>query len=231
LLALLFFSQKNISRCSQSCLNRKPFFALQTIKQTSFTMAKKSVPPLDNSNKVKVAKKSSSPSKPKRATGGSGKTAVDRILEATATQHALGLASADRKRVQGLAAMTNKRSFDTILLTMRKKDLVTYDKNTVTLTKKGIDTVGPEAAAVPQNNDAMQDKLKEQLKQKKSREIFDILTDGGAYSRSELADKLGIEDNKSFGTYMSALSKLVDREGGKIRLQDLAFPCGRPNDA
>lgn len=58
--------------------------------------------------------------------------------------------------------------------------------------------------------------------------FFDILTDGCAYSRAELAEKMELENNKSFGTYVSALSKVVERENGKIRLKDIAFPCGRP---
>jgi len=114
---------------------------------------------------------------------------------------------------------------------MKKKGLITYDSTTVRLTEAGLEEVGPEAAAVPTNNDTMQDKLKESIKVKKAREIFDILADGNAYSRSELAEKMGLEDNKSFGTYVSALSKVVERENGKIRLKNIAFPCGRPCNA
>ena len=76
----------------------------------------------------------------------------------------------------------------------------------------------------------MQEKLKENIKSKRSKEIFDILTDGKAYSKQELADKMGLENNKRFGTYISSLSKVSERVDGKIRLLQIAFPCGRPCD-
>ena len=114
---------------------------------------------------------------------------------------------------------------------MKNKGLVSYDTHTITLTDQGREQVGPEALEVPQNNDAMQKKLKEDIKSKRSREIFDLLIDGKAYSRGELADMLKMENNKSFGTYVSSLSKLTERiDGGKIRLKDIAFPVGRPCD-
>jgi len=188
-----------------------------------------------------MAKKGTSPTKmvsakkaktsPVKKASGNGESAATRILKAIASQHAMGIADADRATVQGLAAMPSKGSFGTTLLNMKKKGLITYDSTTVRLTEAGLEEVGPEAAAVPTNNDAMQDKLKESIKVKKAHEIFDILADGNAYSRSELAEKMGLEDNKSFGTYVSALSKVVERENGKIRLKNIAFPCGRPCNA
>ena len=168
--------------------------------------------------------------KPTKTKAG-GETATMRILQAVASQRAVGIVEADRATIQGLAAMPIKKSFDTTLLNMKKKGWVTYTTTTVTLTDTGIEEVGgAEAVAVPTNNAAMQDKLKETIKQKKSREIFDLLVDGHVFTRTQLADKMGMEDNKSFGTYISALSKVVEREGGKIRLKDIAFPCGRPCD-
>lgn len=75
--------------------------------------------------------------------------------------------------------------------------------------------------------------MKNAIKVKKAHEIFDILADGKSYSRSELAEIMQLEDNKSFGTYLSALSKVVDPEAKKkkmYRLNDESFPCGRPCD-
>jgi len=113
-------------------------------------------------------------------------------------------------------------------LNMKNKRLVRYDTPTVWLTDLGLETVGPEAVRVPASNDAMQQKLKESVKGKKPCEIYDILTNGKAYSRAELARMMNMDDNKSFGTYVSSLSKIVERQDGKIRLPDIAFPCGRP---
>jgi hypothetical protein len=152
-------------------------------------------------------------------------------LAAIASQNVLGTESPERKVIMGLAGMSNAKSFATTILNMKNKGLVVYDTNTITLTDKGRDQVGPEALEVPQNNDAMQEKLKEDIKSKRSRDIFDLLVDGKAFSRGELADMLKMENNKSFGTYVSSLSKVSERvDGGKIRLKDIAFPVGRPCD-
>jgi len=191
-------------------------------------MAKKTTTP----TKTVQAKKAKSPSsiakKAKSGGGSGGEPASMRILKAIASQRAFGIDDADRATIQSLAVMPNKPSFDTTLLNMKKKGLVTYTSKTVALTEKGLEEVGPEAATMPTTNAGMQDKIKETIKSKRSREIFDILADGASYSRVELAEKMGLEDNKSFGTYVSTLSKVVERENGKIRLTNIAFPCGRP---
>ena len=63
------------------------------------------------------------------------------------------------------------------------------------------------------------------IKGSKSRQIFDLtmhVLDDRWYSKTELAEAMGLPNNKSFGTYISALSKIVaSREYGSIRLFDL----------
>ena len=67
------------------------------------------------------------------------------------------------------------------------------------------------------------------IKGTKPREIFDLMLDGEWHSRDELADALNFPNNKSFGTYVSALSKVTERDTDKkIRLIDMCFPFGRP---
>jgi len=149
-----------------------------------------------------------------------------RILKAIASQRALGIEDADRIRIQGLAAIPNKRSFDTTLSTEKKKGHLTFDSTTVRLTEAGWEEV-EDAAMIPMTNVAMLNKLKSTIKVKKAREIFDVLADGHAYTRAELATKMGLENNNSFRTYVSALSKVVERKNEKIRLKEVSFPCGR----
>lgn len=162
-------------------------------------------------------------------------SAKTRILLAIASELALGKDEADKQRVFSLTGMTNKHTFDTNCSSMKKKGLIQDGEQSgskaLKLTKKGLEEVGPEAVARPKNNDAAQEKLKAQIKNKKAHEIFDILVDGRAYSRDELAKKLGVEKNKTFSTYVSYLSKVVDKEGNKLKLKDVAFPCGRSCDA
>jgi len=57
--------------------------------------------------------------------------------------------------IMGLALITNKNSFNTTILNMKKKDhWVEYDKDSIWLTEDGKEYVGPSALAVPQTNDA-----------------------------------------------------------------------------
>jgi hypothetical protein len=167
----------------------------------------------------------------KKSSNSSGVTSQDRIVQAIASRNGFGDMKPTRKMIMGMALMTNKRSFDTTLLNIKKKKgFLEYDKNSVWLTKDGIDYVGPNALSVPDNNDAMQAKIRnEMVKGQKPRQIFDLMLDGGWHTRAELAEALEMENNKSFGTYISSLSKLVERENRKIRLGDMVFPCGRPS--
>ena len=162
-----------------------------------------------------------------------GKSSADRIMSAIASRHALGDTKPDRHVIMGLAAITSKGSYDTTLLNMKKKQgWVEYDKTSVWFTSAGQDRVGPDAIQVPQNNDAMQAKIRQDMiKVARSREMFDLMLDGAAYSKEELAESMGLPLNKSFGTYVSGLSKVYEKVGDKIRLIDLCFPTGRPCDA
>ena len=181
---------------------------------------------INNSPVSKAKKARRGPAKKKTKTEEPAKT---RILKAIAFQKSIGNEQPSRDMIQGLAVMESKGSFGTTILNMKKKDeTVDYDSKTIWLTEAGIAEVGEEACSTPASNEGIQKKLKEQIPHKKSREIFDIMTDGDWCSKAELLEAMNHEDNKSFGTYLSALSKFVDKENGKMRLKQIAFPCGRP---
>jgi hypothetical protein len=155
-------------------------------------------------------------------------------IELLASRRGFGETKANRKLIMGLATMTNKKYFDTTILNMKKKNnWIDYDKETVWLTQEGEEHIGPDALAVPKNNDDMQEKIRMDMIKggKRSREIFDLMLDGRYYTKADLAEAMGMENNKSFGTYISALSQVSEREGGKIRLVDFVFPRGRPCDS
>ena len=166
--------------------------------------------------------------------GGSSTSAADRIVSAVASRRAFGETKANRKLIMGLATILNKKSFDTTILNMKKKkNWIDYDKETVWLTKEGEEHVSPDALVVPKNNDDMQEKIRTDMLKgvKRPCEIFNLMLDGRYYTKADLAEAMGMENNKSFGTYMSTLSQVSEREGGKIRLVDFVFPCGRPCDS
>ena len=158
-----------------------------------------------------------------------------RVLTVLASQRALGKETVDKKLVATFCSVTNHHTFDTALSGMKKKGLIENDNGTMSITEDGLEEVGPDVAAPPADNTAAQDMMKDNLKQTsgKTKAMFDILTDGRAYSRAEIAEKIGMEETaKTFKTYISYLSKIVDKvDGDKIRLKDEAFPFGRPCDS
>jgi hypothetical protein len=163
-------------------------------------------------------------------------TAEIRILLAMAQQHAIGNEFACRKQVRTLADVPKEGSYNTFVNIMKKKGLLvtSEDNKGLKATEAGYEKLGPEAAAAPKTNEDVQAKLKETLKVPKARIMFDVLTDGRAHSRSELAQTIGYEENNgSFKTYIGSLGKYCDKfddpDGNKMyQLKNIAFPFGRP---
>jgi hypothetical protein len=183
-----------------------------------------------------MGKKTSSVSKkPSTAvsTGKSKKQSMkDRILANLASQHALGKKWVDKQALASLCTATNLHTFDTTCSLLKKGELVDTDGSKFQLTEDGLEKVGPDAAKPPVDNTEAQDMLKENLQGgNKTKNMFDLLTDGRYHSRTEIAKHVQMDpDAKTFKTYISYLSKLVEKtdDGKKCRLKDNAFPCGRP---
>lgn len=176
----------------------------------------------------KSPKKASSPSRTSKVSGG---TNADRILKAIAFLNAHGTARPDKKSVQVASQILDNKVFATVCATMKNKGTIIYDRTTMQLTELGREQVGEGALllAQPPTNDTFHDRIKGTFKSGISRSIFDILADGGYHTKDEIAQKLNIENNKSFGTYLSALSKYTNKgNNGTYSLKDTAFPFGRP---
>ncbi len=164
-----------------------------------------------------------------RTPNGPGGTHLERILKAIASAHALGNARPEKKAVQVTSMILDNKVFGTVCATMKNKGLIVYDRTTIQLTEAGRANVGEEALAQPATNETFHDMIKKTFKSKMSRAIFDVLVDGGNHSKDEIAQTLNIENNKSFCTYLSALSKYTEKcNNGTYSLNDIAFPLGRP---
>lgn len=187
-------------------------------------MAKKSI---TNKSTVKASKKPVAKNKPKKQSGNSSK---DRIVQAIASRVVFGDDKPSRKMIMGIAQIKSDKSFANTIADLKiKGKLVAYDKDSIWLTEKGRSYVGKEALSPPENNEAMHVLLKDTLKGKKPKDIFDLLSNGEWWTRSEIADELGDDESKKgFKNAVSTLSKLVEKNGGKSRLLDMCFPCGRP---
>lgn len=187
---------------------------------------KKNVPFQKKKSPVKKGRASSSSSS---RGGGGGGTHSERILGAVASEHSFGNEPADKAVVQGMSMILDKKVFSTVCATMRKAGLVEYDGTTIALTGLGRALAGEAATPLPATNARFHEKIRDMLGGKKPRDIFDILSDGQWHSKESIAAALDMEVTKSFGTYLSALSRYTERCEGGYRLKDSAFPCGRPD--
>jgi len=159
-------------------------------------------------------------------------TNKERILKAIASRAALGEERSSRKTIMGMALITSEKSFANVIPDLKKRDgFVDYDAKWIWLTQTGRNHIGEDALAIPTDNGPMQDKIRsDMLKSKKAREIFDIMLDGHWYTRRELAEKMDQDYNKGFQNAVGSLSKIVGKDGDKIRLADICFPSGRPGE-
>ena len=171
--------------------------------------------------------------KASNSSGGKAKeTAETRILRALAHEYAMGQKTPTKDRIASLADMTNNQgSYKTMCGILRRKKLIQYDKDTIWLEEAGLKKVGPELANTPKTNTEFHDKLKEQLKMKKGREIFDFLLDGQVHSFTEIAHAVGVDPgNASLKTYLTtSITKYTDKTKGPngekmFALNDSCFP-------
>ena len=158
---------------------------------------------------VKKAGNSATKVKPEStATSGPMK---DRILLAIASQMVLqGKTSDDgveKSSVMSAVGPTNQHSFDTICSALKKSGLIDKVNSLLKLTDAGIEAIGgADAIKPPENNDEAQAMLRDKLKIRKAKQMFDKLTDGKAYSREELAEEVGMDAaSRSFRTYVSSV--------------------------
>ena len=169
--------------------------------------------------------------------GGKKVSMKAKILSALASQQSLGKATVPKSMIVKLCAVTNHHTFDTTCSALKSKGLIQYEggKGSVemNLTDAGYAEVGPDAPAPVATNEAAQETLRNALSTGKTKQMFDFLAkEGRAYSRTEIARHVGMDENaKTFKTYISYLSKIVEKvDGGKVRLNEDAFPFGRPCD-
>lgn len=198
-------------------VSKKPSIEKPSIEKPSIKKATK-----------KPATKKASKKKSGAIPKGSNK---ERTLQALASQFSFGHEKAPRNTIMTMAEIGSPKSFANMLPDLKRDGLVEYDSKFIWLTDAGKDHVGEEALAAPKDNGPMQEKIRSgMLKGKKAREIFDFLLDGKWYTRQEIAEKMGQVYNKGFQNAVGSLSKIVERQGGKIRLADMCFPAGRPGE-
>ena len=169
--------------------------------------------------------------KTKNNDGASKKSAQQLILELTAESYSLGEDSLPRDRLTqgtGLAAKTVVNN----LTKLKKQGLIEYpDAQSLRLTTpKGVQAAGSLAQA-PATNAERHERLKKNLKGKQIA-LFDLLADGGARDRDDVARALGYE-NKRTKAFENVKGKLSGQgllsypDNQTMQLADLCFPFGR----
>ena len=184
----------------------------------------------NDSAKVSATKKMSS-TKTLTSRSGGKQTADMRILIALAQKKAMGEETVDRSDIQTLAGIANESSFKVTCGKMRSTGLVTYpDNETLSITQAGMAKIGPEHTAdVPTTNEEIHEQVLSTIKNKKSKEIFQFMTDGRTRSKAEIAEAVGYDKNAgSFKTYLGAVTKHMDKfeKNTMFQLKDKYFPYG-----
>lgn len=179
-------------------------------------------------------KKAGTTSKKKSGDAATKKGAQQVILELAAESYSLGEESLPRARLTqgtGLAAKTVTNN----LAKLKQKGLIECpDAQTLRLTPEGVRAAGSLANA-PATNAERQERLKEKLTGKQLA-LFDLLADGGARDRDDVARALGYE-NKKTKAFVNLKGKLSSQgllsypDSRSMQLADLCFPLGREADA
>lgn len=192
--------------------------------------------------KVKSTKfKASSTTTPKTSKKGKG-SVEEKILGALKELLEIGITEPPRKQVALFAGYSNvaSKGFANALSKLSKTNLyIEYpDSKTVRLTAAG--TVAAGSVSPPRSNAEVQEKIMTLLKPKEI-DIFNLLIDGDAHDRKDIATSANYSNvaSKGFANALSKLSTLEILEYPKdpndskkklVRLTQLAFPFGRPNE-
>lgn len=100
-----------------------------------------------------------------KSTASGGKSHSDRIISALASRRVFNKEQrCEKKIIMGLAGILDKKVFSTTLLNTRKKNgAVDYKGEHVWLTSIGEANIDQDTLNVPQTNDAMQAKIRNEL--------------------------------------------------------------------
>ena len=146
----------------------------------------------------------------KPVTGNKRKTLEAVFIIGMRGQH--GVASS--KEVGRLVKTATAKSLDTTISAMVNADHLLkrceeQGKQVLVLTEEGKKELGEETMKILSTNQGVLAKLRGLLSKKPEKRVLDVLSDGKFYDKEEVAEVMNQPCNRSFATYVSALSKLV----------------------
>ena len=172
------------------------------------------------------------------ATAGKAKGSVkERILGALGSLHAIGIAEAPRIQLALWSGYSNVNSagFAKALSQTKKDGLIQYPSGkTVSLTDEGRQTDAAKSTVPPKDNAAVHAQIKSLLKPIQIR-MFDLLANGAAQTREDLAAGMGYTNLNSSGYAkslygMSSLGLIhyptdaTDKKKKLVQLSSICFP-------
>lgn len=231
-------------------------YAIQSNQQRGYVFISASIlkkgtvaPPLTVSSaakaamKPKAAKKSraTKPKAPSRKTSTGEKVPVEHLILSSLKELLdLGITAPPRLQVavfSGYSCLQSK-GYVRAMKELKTKGYIEYpDSKSVCLTQAGI-AKAPSATAAAMNNEQVQQRFKGMLKDK-APEVFEVLKDGRAHDREQVAAAVGYSCLQSKG-FVKALKQIkglnlieYPKDGKKklVQLSGLAFPFGRPRES
>lgn len=169
---------------------------------------------------------------------------AERICRALTELRAIRMEEPPKSQIALYAGYSDhtKSTFKNAVSSAKKAGYIEYpaDKNTLRLSEAGLQSV-PDVQP-PQNNADMLARLHHALKLKKApakvTTILDLLSDGQEHTLVSVAESAGYPDHTK-STFKNAIStistlQILDRTvkgvDGSVRLNDVAFPCGRSGE-
>ena len=178
--------------------------------------------------KQTVAKKSSTRTKHKSGMGAiPGQTILNKCAAVKILQKKN---SVERKKLPALTGIAGNSTIGKGLTFLKNQGWVDVGPKEITITEEGFknaETDEIEVADIPTTNKAYHDAMKKMHKLKpKACELLDLLTDGKTYEKKEVADRIGMPVNSTFGKVLTALKQanIAEIAAKTIRLSDEMFP-------
>lgn len=140
-----------------------------------------------------------------------------------------------KQRVMAMSQIKSSTFAPMVSRMASKKGLVESSNGNLCLTDKGREAAGnvEGAESMPTCNEEVHESIKEKLKGKKVKLIFDILSDGATHTKASIMERADVTNPKTFAPLLSRELKkpgYIDYPSKDcVRLVDSCFPFGRPS--
>jgi len=133
-----------------------------------------------------------------------------------------------RKQATHMTGIQGKSTIANAITKLKTFGFVVVTPDTITVTAKGKDAAQPiDPSTIPTNNKEYQELKKDQCKlTAKALELFDVLADGRAHPKADVAAAIGCKLNSTFANLCTKLKKneIITFDKATIQLSPSMFP-------